>query len=87
MTLSDKLLYPLVKVATAAFKSISVDWYKRNGYPQLARLLGGVGPTHTGRSVSEDTAQNCMIASRRTAARRPGNTRCIQFFATRPMIA
>jgi HK97 family phage portal protein len=61
MTLSDKILYPLVKVVERAFKSVNVDWYLRNGYPQIARLLGGTGATHTGRSVTEDTAQNCSI--------------------------
>lgn len=59
MTLRDRILKPVVKAVEAAFSTVNVDWYARNGYPKLYRILGSGGPTHTGKPVSEYTALNC----------------------------
>lgn len=61
MTLRDKLLKPLVKAVEAAFNTVNVDWYARNGYKNLYQILGSGGPTYTGKTVSEYTALNCSV--------------------------
>ena len=61
MRLTDKLLRPVVKFVEVAFNTVNVDWYARNGYPKLYSLMGGGGPTYTGKSVTEQTALNCSV--------------------------
>lgn len=61
MTFKDRILKPLVKAVEAAFNTVNVDWYARNGYPQLYRVLGGGGPTAAGVNVNETTALNNSV--------------------------
>ena len=59
MTFKDQLLRPVVKAVELGMKYVAGEWYARNGYPQIARILGAGNMTHTGKGVNEDTALMC----------------------------
>ncbi len=46
---------------SAAFDTVNVDWYMRNGYPGIARALSGGSPGWAGESVNADTALNHSV--------------------------
>jgi HK97 family phage portal protein len=59
MTLKDQMLRPVVKAVELGLKYVAGEWYARNGYPQIARILGAGNMTHTGKGVNEETALMC----------------------------
>ena len=56
--IESALTWPLRWLARKAigFTTENVDWYARNGYPQLYSAFGGSEPSYSGKSVTHETA-------------------------------
>ena len=56
--IENALTFPLRWLAQKAlsYNTVNVEWYARNGYPELYALHGGGEPSYSGKTVTRDSA-------------------------------